>query len=246
MAIKVLYLWQYSGKVLDEENLALQAEEEFKKGDNAAAAKSYEKLDGRSMQSSDKTSRSTSSSPVSPNMKVAVFSVTNREDPEAAVSGRSAHFFESHKDSPLAKHTSGFGHDIYDAGRKLGEDVVGHAEDRVKKFKGDRNAVRLNLAWPTRPSPPAAPLIPQIEPFRGPDDPPLDTIRADLDAVEAPGEARTRSHRPPSPSARADLENLTGYEHPAGRERSRQPPGLTAMRRPARSSPRPRAACWNW
>ena len=162
------------------QNLAQQAEEEFKKGDNAAAAKAYEELVAKYPDSEDIDKYKFFAALA--NMKMAVFSVTNRENPDAAVSAYRT-FVESQKDSPLAKHTSGYGHDIYDAGRKVGEDVVGHAEDQVNKFIGDRTqSAELDNADKSIAT--GRELLALIEPFRAPEDPPLDSARKELDRVE--------------------------------------------------------------
>jgi hypothetical protein len=174
---------------ITEKTLAKQADEEFQKGDHAAAAKSFEKLAAEYPDSDDAPKYKFFAALAG--MKVVVFSVTNREEPDPAVQKYRA-FLDAHKDSPFAKHTSGYGGQILDAGRKLGEDLAAHADDRVKAFRADRTKSgeldRAEKAIATGRA-----LLPLLEPFRAADDPPLDNARKEFDRVE--GEVKRERDR---------------------------------------------------
>src|SRR4029077_2145050 len=130
----ILFILRFQDQT--EKNLAKQADEEYKKGDYASASRSFEKL-AADYPTSDEQPRYAFFADLS-GMQVVVRSVTNRENPDAAVE-RLKKLMATQKDSPFAKHTSGFGRDILEAGKKLGEDVAGHADDRVKAFRADRS-----------------------------------------------------------------------------------------------------------
>src|SRR5581483_374823 len=115
-------------------------------------------------------------------MQVVVRGVTNREDYEAALK-KLRGFIDAQKDSPLAKPTSGYGRDVHEAGKKLGEDIVGHADDRVKAYRADRSkSGELDRAEKAVAAGRA--LLPLLEPFRPGDDPPLDAVRKGLDDAD--------------------------------------------------------------
>ena len=168
-------------QALAEERLAAAAKAEYDRGNFAAAAKSYAALAGQYPESGKiETYRFFSDLAA---MRLALGSVTTREDPGPAGDALRA-FVESRKDSPLAKPETGYGRDVLEAGKKLGEDVVGHADDRVKAFRGDRTkADDLRRAEETVAAGRA--LAPLLAPFRAKDDPPLDALAAGLDRVQA-------------------------------------------------------------
>ena len=188
-----------------EQNLAKQDDEEYGKGEHAAANKSYEKL-LTEYPDSNEAPRYKFFADLS-GMQVAVRAVTNRENPDAAID-RYKQFIAAQKESPFAKPKSGYGSDILEAGRKLGEDVAGHADDRVKAFRADRGGKPGELDRAEKAVATGRDLLPLIEPFRSPDDRPLDSIRAELDAVES-AVKRERERTVAITRARADLENLT-------------------------------------
>ena len=199
----VFYLMRL--EVVAEQNLAKQADEEYGKGEHATAAKTFEQLATKYPESKEAL-RYQFFADLS-NMQVAVRAVTNRENPDVAIE-RFKQFIAAQKESPLAKPKSGFGTDILEAGRKLGEDVAGHADDRVKAFRADRGGKPGELDRAEKTVATGRELLPMIEQFRSPDDRPLDTIRADLEAVEAQVK-RERERTVAINRARADLENLT-------------------------------------
>jgi hypothetical protein len=199
----VFYVLRIQGEA--EKTLAKQAEGEYGKGEYAAAAKSFEKL-AAEYPDSDQAPRYQFFADLA-GTQVVVRAVTNRENPDPAVE-RMKKFLSARKDSPFAKHTSGFGRDILEAGRKLGEDVAGHADDRVKAFRSDRSGKAGELERAEKAVATGRELLPALEPFRAPDDPSLDPVRKDLDAVEA-AVKRERERTAAIAKARADLEEVS-------------------------------------
>lgn len=178
VAFGAIYLLKFRGE--GEALLAAQAKEEYKKGDFPAAQKSYDKL--------------AADYPDGPNsaeykffaglsaVQVSAKAVTNRENFDAALAKFNS-FVEVNKDSPFAKHTSGYGRDIVEIGKKLGEDIASHAEDRVKAYRADRTkSDELDRADKAIAAGRA--LLDLIDPFRAPDDSPLDTARGRFDEIE--------------------------------------------------------------
>jgi len=199
----VIYIVQQQGRA--EDKLNDQAKEEYKKGDYGAAAKIYEKLvadypDG------DRTPEYRFFAELSAT-QILIRSVTNRENPDAAVE-RLKKFLEAEKDSQFAKPKSGFGSDILEAGRKLGEDIAGHADDRVKAYRSDRSGKAGELERAEKAVATGQALLPQLEQFRAADDPPLDSIRNDLDAVEA-AVKHERERMAAITKARSDLQHVS-------------------------------------
>ena len=198
----LFYILYYQSKA--EEKLAKQAEEEYGKGGYGDAAKSYEKLaqeypDSKSI---DKYKFLADLAA----MQTVVRQVTNREDYDAAVRRLDA-FVTAHKDSPFAKPTSGFGLDIFDAGKKLGEDIAAHAADRVKAFRTDRakNPGELNRA--VRAVDAGRSLVLLLKPVRGEHDS-LDAIEAAFAGVEESVKGE-RARTAAIDRARADLADPT-------------------------------------
>ncbi|MFM8273773.1 MAG: hypothetical protein ACKODX_15790, partial [Gemmata sp.] len=165
-----------------EERLADQAKDEYKGGNYGAAAKSYEKLaaeyPGSSRADEYKFFADLAAT------QSAVRSVTNRDDYVPAVV-RLKEFIEAHKESPHAKPATGFGTDVLEAGKKLGEDIAAHAGDRVKEYQGNRTR-SAELTRAEKAVEAGRDLMGVIKPFRGPNDPPVEQSRAavDLDKVE--------------------------------------------------------------
>ncbi|MBN9122669.1 MAG: hypothetical protein J0I06_26570, partial [Planctomycetes bacterium] len=188
----------------NEEKLAAQAEEEYKKASYADAAKTYEKLTREHPGSRDIEKYKFFADLAS--MQTVVRGVTNREDYEAAVK-RLDEFIAAQKDSPLAKPTSGFGHDVLAAGKQLGEAIADHAEDRVKAFQADHGKSG-EVARAEKAVAAGRALVVALDPFRGPDDPPLDGIRNRLDATEK-AVKRERDRAAAVAGAREQLESPT-------------------------------------
>lgn len=164
----------------NEEKLAKQAEEQYAKGEYGDAAKTYDKLAKEYGSSKDAGKYKFFADLAA--MQTIVRGVTNREDYDAAIK-RLTEFVETHKDSPLAKPTTGFGRDVLEAGKKLGEDIAAHAEDRVKAYQGDRAGKPGELARADKAIAAGRSLVPVLDPFRGPDDT-LDGLNRAIERAE--------------------------------------------------------------
>lgn len=198
-----LYLLQFSDR--SEKQAADKADKEYSKGEYATAAKSFEKL-ATDYPDNDNTPRYKFFAELSA-LQVVVRSVTNREDPNGATDKLVA-FIKSHKDSPFAKHTSGYGRDILEAGKKLEDDIVDHAKDRVKAYTEDRSNKANELERADKAIASGRALLPLIEPFRAPDDPPLDSVSGKLDQAEAEVK-HERDRTAALTKAERQLENLS-------------------------------------
>lgn len=186
MVIVVVTLLGFAGiyairqAALQEERIAAQAKEEYKKGDYGAAAKTYDKLT-KDYPDSKQIDEYKFFADLA-TMQTVVRSVINRDDYEAAVTRLGA-FIEAQKESPLAKPAAGYGRDILEAGKKLAEDIAAHAGDRVKAYQADRTKSG-ELTKADAAIAKGRELLPTLEPFRGADDPPLDKLRAAFDQAE--------------------------------------------------------------
>lgn len=199
----VLYVLRFQD--LTEKKLAQQADEEYANAEYSAAAKSFEKL-ASEYPTSESFDRYQFFADLA-GMQVVVRSVTNREHPDPAIE-RFNTFVESRKGSPFAQHTSGYGRDIYEAGRKLGEDIAGHADDRVKAYRADRSGKAGELERAEKAVAAGRSLLPKLEPFRAGDEPPVEPIRKDLDRVESEVK-RERDRTAALAKAAAQLRTLT-------------------------------------
>ncbi len=198
----VFYVLRHQGKA--EETLAKQADDEYKKADYGAAQKTYTKLatDYPDVENAPKYKFFADLSA----MQTAVRAVTNRESPDAAVERLNA-FITGYKDSPFAKHTSGYGRDILEAGKKLSEDIINHAGDRVTAYQTDRSkSGELDRAEKAVAAGRA--LLPVLETFRAPDDPLLDPLRKGFDDAEKQVK-RERARTAAIVKATAQLEKLS-------------------------------------
>lgn len=198
----VAYVFIFSEK--NEQILAAKAKDEYEKTNYAEAAKNYEKLLKEFPNSKDAERYKFFADLAA--MQTVVRGVTNRDDYDAAVK-RLNEFVEAQKDSPLAKPNTGFGRDVLEAGKKLGEDIAAHADDRVKAFRADRNKAK-ELERADKAITTGRALVTTLDPFRGADDAPLDGIKTALDAAEK-GVKRERDRLAALARARTQLENPT-------------------------------------
>jgi outer membrane protein assembly factor BamB len=175
----VFYILRYQSKA--EAALAAQAKQEYDSTSYAVAAKTYSEL-AEKYPDSEKAEEYRFFADLA-SLQVVARALAAGDNPEATI-GRLKSFIQTHQKSPLAQHTSGYGRDIHEAGRKLGDDVVAHAAGRVEKFRTDRakHAEELKLAEKAVAT--GRELLPLLEPFRGPDERPLDKVRDGLDDVE--------------------------------------------------------------
>ncbi|MCI0700716.1 MAG: PQQ-binding-like beta-propeller repeat protein, partial [Planctomycetia bacterium] len=189
---------------INEEKLAKQAEEEYTTGQYAVSAKTYEKL-AADYPSSKNVEKYKFFADLS-GMQVVVRSVTNRENYDAAVT-RLNSFIAAHKDSSFAKPTTGFGRDVLEAGKKLGEDIAAFAEARLQAFQADRTkSGELKRADDAIVV--GRKLIEQLDPFRAADDPPLEKLKEAFNNTEK-GVKRERDRTIAIDRAREQLEHPT-------------------------------------
>ncbi|MBA4187025.1 MAG: hypothetical protein C0467_03310 [Planctomycetaceae bacterium] len=199
----VLYVLKFQGE--NEELLAKQAEAEYKKPDYPSAKKAFEKL-AADYPESENAPKYKFFAELS-DLQSAVKSVTNRDNPDVA-QDKLRKFIEANKASEFAKHTSGYGRDIYEAGKKVGEDLVAHAEDRLKKYQANRASNGVELERLDKTVAGGRELIPLVEAFKAPDDSSLDSIRKGFDQVEA-GAKKERDRTAALAKAAKQLETPT-------------------------------------
>lgn len=186
-----------------EEQLAKKAEDEYKEGRYAEAAKSYEKLktDFGGSKDAEKYKFFADLS----GMQTSVRGVTNRDDYAPALK-RLDEFAVAQKESPLIK-PGAYGHDVLEAGKKLGEDIGHHADDRVTAFQKDR-AKSGELERADKAIAALEKLITDLDPYRGPDDPPLDGLKKAVEKAKT-GVKRERDRLAAIASAREKLASPT-------------------------------------
>jgi outer membrane protein assembly factor BamB len=123
-------------------------------------------------------------------VRKAVGSVTNRENPKAAFDAFTA-FAAAAEKNPLAKPDQ-YGHDVFESGRKLGEDMAGYAQDRVEAFVKDR-AKMEELRKADEMIEAGRKLLPLLERFRPRDAAPADALEKEFTgAAAAVGRERHR------------------------------------------------------
>jgi len=197
------YLLYYQD--LAERRLLAVAEEHYKQGNYKEAAKAYSQLveDYPNSADHDKYRFFVDLS----ELQAAVRVVTNREDYTAAWE-RWQRFVATHKDSPWSKPGSGYGHDIQEAGKKLCEDMVAHADEQLTKFRNDRSH-QAALEEKVRQTVQAGKeLLKSLQPFRATDDPPLDQWHQEFARLE--GELqKEQSRRQALTKAREYLTTIT-------------------------------------
>jgi outer membrane protein assembly factor BamB len=173
--------WIVSNQAKKEEKLAEAAKGHYDKGEYNDAVKGYEQL-AKEYPDSKKIDEYKFFHDLA-SMQTAVRSVTNSDDYDAAA-GRLREFIDSHKDSPFAKPKSGYGHDIREAGKKLGEDIAAFAGKRVAAYRDGGSKSPGELARADKAVADGRELLPVLDPFRGPDDPPLAGLQEKFDTVE--------------------------------------------------------------
>ena len=131
-------LYYFKTRTDSEKQQFDQANEQYAKPLWAEAQKSYEKL-ANDYPASENAEKYRFLADLS-GLQLTVRSVTNRENPKPSFDKLRA-FIEARKDSPFVKTNSptSYAHDLFDAGKKVGEDMVGHTMDRVKEYAQDRS-----------------------------------------------------------------------------------------------------------
>ena len=163
-----------------EARLAGEAAEAFKTSNYPKAAESYEKLLAEYPTSTDREKYDFFNDlSVLHNL---VGSVTFRESPSGGLS-RYREFLNKYGDLPLAQpDDAGFGHDVFEAGRKIADGMVEHAKDRLNRFRGNRTKLdELKLAEEAVTE--GKVLLPVVEKYRVKDISPLTEQAKALDEL---------------------------------------------------------------
>ncbi len=115
-------------------------------------------------------------------LRAQVGSVGLKDDPTPARAAFDA-FVAEWGANPLAQPESGFGGDLYDAGKRLADGTADHGDAKLKSFRDDRakNAVDLALVKPVAES--GLALLPGVDKFRDKSAGPLDGQRARFDGL---------------------------------------------------------------
>ncbi|MGL4423593.1 MAG: PQQ-binding-like beta-propeller repeat protein [Gemmataceae bacterium] len=159
--------------------LAEEAAEEFKKSNYPAAATAFGQLVS-DYPKSDEFARYEFMGELS-NLH-ATIGGSAKDNPQTGISAYND-FIKKRGDDPFAKpDETGFGYDVFEAGRKLTDALVDHCKDRLKKFQGKRDkpeelpAIEQVLADGRL-------LLPIIEKYRLKDVQPLDAARKAFDDI---------------------------------------------------------------
>lgn len=167
-----------------EEAEAAKAKAEYDKGEFGTAGKLYGELATKyaERQKAEEYQFFRDLSDV----RKAVGSVVNREDPKGSLD-KFNEFVGGAAKKPLARPDQ-HGNDVFEAGRKLGADLAGYAQDRIAAFKKDRTkANELQQADDMIEA--GRKLMPAIQPFRTRDSattaPEEKELAAAADAVQA-------------------------------------------------------------
>jgi hypothetical protein len=168
--------------ILDEQQMARNAEQLYGDGKYSEASKQYEELTREYPESSEKDKYLFFAKLAS--VHAIVGSVTARENP---VPGQQAfaEFLKEFGDSPYSQPESGFGIDVVQAGKKLASTLADAAADRVKTFRVDRTKNSEDLTKATEIVEQGRALLQQIQKYRAKTDTAPPESLARLDAVNA-------------------------------------------------------------
>ncbi len=158
------------------------AEKEYQKGEYGTAGKLYDKL-ATDFPESESWAKYKFLADMC-NMQTTVSSATNRENPDSAIK-KLEEFIDTHFKSELAKHTTGFGNEIFKAGEKVEVDISIFAGERIKAYQADRSNKAAELERTEKAIAQGRALFVKLEPYRSPEAAPLDRIRKDFDAIES-------------------------------------------------------------
>ncbi|MCS7270712.1 MAG: PQQ-binding-like beta-propeller repeat protein, partial [Gemmataceae bacterium] len=203
LGFSAFYLLYYQD--LAERQLAATAEENYKQGNYAAAAKDYEQL-AQGYPNSPEAEKYRFFADLS-RLQAAVRVVTNRQDYTAALT-QWEEFVGTYRQSPWAKPNSGYGHDILEAGKKLCEDMIYVADEQLQKFRNDRTNQSALEGEVRKAIPKGRELVKTLETFRAADDPPLDKLRQEWERLEEELQ-REESRRQALAQARQHLQTVT-------------------------------------
>ena len=164
-----------------EQMASEKAEKEYKNNDYAASGKSYEAL-AKDYPDSENNSKYQFFARLC-EMQVAVRNVTSKDNPEVAYN-KFQEFTKSQDGSPFAKPTTGYGHDILEAGKQLAENVTSHVNDRINAYRGDRTKANA-MARAEKFIAMGKALLLLLERYRSGDDAPLSKFRDGFMQAEA-------------------------------------------------------------
>ncbi len=173
------YLLYY--QEVTEKALAAEAEALYRQGNFAAAAKAYRQLADDYPGSREAETYAFFADLAG--MQAVARAVTNRQSYAEALQ-RWQEFVAAWRGSPLVKPQSGYGHDIFDAGKKICEDMIGFGEDRLAAYREDRRGQSPAIAEIEAAIRSGRELLQALEPFRAPDDPPLENLRQQWERLE--------------------------------------------------------------
>jgi hypothetical protein len=177
-ALKLLWFAEQS-----EKQEAEQAEKDFAKGDYGVALGEFEKL-SKDYPDSENAPKYLFLRDLC-DLERTTQNVANRDEPEPAAKKFLA-FVDAQQKSEFAKTSApGYGGKVFEAGKKLMDDFVGHAEDRVKAYRADRSGKALELKRAETSIALGRKILEKLELFRAGDEPPLDKYRGGLDQAEA-------------------------------------------------------------
>lgn len=166
-----------------EENLAKQATEEFQKQNYPEALKLYDQLQAEFPGSKD-TDKYQFFGKLS-DVHTTISAVTARDNP-AEGQKKFEGFLAEYKDSPLSKPTdTGYGVDVFDAGRKLVDNFAENADQSLKTFAAGRRQKRELLDAAERSAADGRALLPTVERYRIKEIKPLDDRKARFDELTA-------------------------------------------------------------
>ena len=195
-----VFIFRY--QALAESRAAAEAEQQYAGAEYAKAGRSYDDLATKYAGGRDAETYRFFADLAA--VRLVVGSVTTKENPRPALDAFRA-FVEARKGTHLAKPEQR-GFDIFDAGKKLADDVVTFAQDRVKAFAADRTKPD-ELRQAEEMIAAGRDLGPLVEPFRPPAVTPLD-VAARLDGVQA-AVGRERARLDAIARARAALADPT-------------------------------------
>ena len=165
-----------------EEQLAQEAEKEFKNQNFPQAVKLFEQLQAEFPDSKD-IGKYQFFGRLS-DVHTAVSAVTVRDNPAEAQKKFDA-FLKEYGDSPLAKpNETGYGYDVFEAGRKLVDAYAENAEQTVKTFTAGRQKREL-LDAAEKSVADGRQLVPTVERYRVKEVKPLDDQRKRFDDLSA-------------------------------------------------------------
>jgi len=154
--------------VLDEQQMAKQAEKEYADGKFGEASKQYEEL-AREYPTSEYHEKYEFFAQLAAT-QAAIGSVTTRENPTPALKAFDT-FLAERGDSGYAKPETGFGVDVLQAGQKLTNALGDHAADRIKAYIVNRKQAE-ELQRAKQAITDGRGVLSRLQPFRGKEEQP--------------------------------------------------------------------------